>query len=223
VDLAFAYLWNPLIRKMIYQNICHPLRLFKIPQITTLGDLRCSKDSCFFFWILALPHCMWKLPAKSCALTHPLSLLANRERSWTFDLNKSQVRGRCNYIRDIRRSHCPPFCAHVFAQLEWIRACTLLIKRNCLVKIFSVSPVSVFCTRRSLIPTIWEPGPGYYIPSRKRDSGPSLGRCVLLPSCSGPKVWPMMTTFWIYEWTWTPEFLDNACKRALKTGTAATT
>jgi hypothetical protein len=42
---------------------------------------------------------------------HPPSLLANQERLWTFDLYKSQVRGRYNCIRDIRRNHHWPFCS----------------------------------------------------------------------------------------------------------------
>jgi hypothetical protein len=41
----------------------------------------------------------------------------------------------------------------VSAQLEWVHACSLLIKRNCLLKIFSVSHISVFGTGGYLIPT----------------------------------------------------------------------
>jgi hypothetical protein len=203
--------------------MCHPLGLHKISQVSILGDLHCLKGSCFFFWILVHPHCPQKLPAKLCVLTHPPSLLANRERLWTFDLDKSQVRGWYNCVRDIRRNYCQPFCVHMSAQLEWIRACTLFIKRNCLVKFFSVSRVSVFSTSGSLIPTIWEPGPGFYILSKKGGPGPSLRRSILLPGCGGPKVRPVATTFWICKWTWTPQFLDNEGKRALKTETMATT
>jgi hypothetical protein len=134
--------------------MCHPLRLLKILQVTMLSDLHCLKGSCFFLQILVQPHCPRKLPAKLCALTHPLSLLANQEKLWTFDLDKSQVRSSYNFVRDIRRSHCQPFCAYKSIQLKWICACTLLSKRNCLVKSFSVSRVSVFGIRESLIPTI---------------------------------------------------------------------
>jgi hypothetical protein len=124
---------NSLSKKnsLFYQSICHALRLLKIPQVTILGDLHCLKDSCFFFRILVQPHCLRKLPAKLRALTHSPSLLANGERLWTFDLDKSQVRRRYSCVRDIRRSHCRPFCAHMSTQLEWIHACTLLTKRNC--------------------------------------------------------------------------------------------
>jgi hypothetical protein len=130
------------------------LDYLKIPQVTILGDSCCLKGSCFFIRILVQSHCLWKLPVILRALTHPASLLANWEILWTFDPDKSQVRGRYNCIRDIRRSHCQPFRAHMSAQLEWIHACTLLIKRNCLVKIFCLCG-SVFGTRGSLIPTIW--------------------------------------------------------------------
>jgi hypothetical protein len=125
---------------LFYQSICHPLRLLKIPQVTILGDLHFFKVSCFF-WILVQSHCPWKLSTKLRALMHPLSFLANQKRLWTFDLDKSQVRGKYNCIRDIRRSHCWPFCAWVSAQLEWVYACPLLIKRNCLVKIFCLGLV----------------------------------------------------------------------------------
>jgi hypothetical protein len=124
---------------LFYQTICHPLRLLKIPQVAILGDLHCSKGSCFSFQILVQPHYSQKLPTKLRSLTHPPSLLANRERLRTSDLGKSQVGGRYNCIRDVRRSHCRPSCAHVSAQLEWVHACTLLIKRNCLVNIFCLS------------------------------------------------------------------------------------
>jgi hypothetical protein len=92
--------------------------------------------------LLLLPDSwMTPLPAKLYALTQPPSLLANRGRLWTFDLDKSWVRGKYNYIRDIRRSHCQPFCARMSAQLEWVHTCTLLIKKHCLVKIFCLSCV----------------------------------------------------------------------------------
>jgi hypothetical protein len=95
---------------LFYQSICHPLRLLKIPQINILGDLHSLKGSFFFVWVLIQPHCLWKLPTKLHALTHPLSVLANWERLWTSDLDKSQVRGRYNCIRDVRRSHSWTFC-----------------------------------------------------------------------------------------------------------------
>jgi hypothetical protein len=100
------------------QSLCHPLRLLKIPQVAILGDLHCLKGSCFFFWIVVQLHCLQKLPTKLRALTHPPSLLGNRERLRTSDLGKSQVGGRYNCIRDVRRSHSLPSCAHVSAQLE---------------------------------------------------------------------------------------------------------
>jgi hypothetical protein len=43
---------------------------------------------------------------------------------------------------------------------------------------------------------------------------PSLGRCILLPDCSGPEVWPRTTTFQICKWTRTAEFLDNTGKKS---------
>jgi hypothetical protein len=61
-----------------------------------------------------------------------------------------------------------------------------------------------------ILHSIWEGGPS-----------PFPRRCVLLPDCSGPEVWPR-TTFWVCEWIRTAEFLDNVVKRALKTGTTAT-
>jgi hypothetical protein len=91
---------------LFYQSTCHPLRLLKIPQVTIFGDSRCLKGSCFFFQILVHPQCSWKLPTKLHALTHLPSLLTNRARLWTFDQDKSQVRGRCNCVRNMRRSHC---------------------------------------------------------------------------------------------------------------------
>jgi hypothetical protein len=205
-----------------YQNICHPLRLLKIPQIAIIGDLCCLKGSCFFFWILVQSDCPPNCPPKLRALTHPPSLLTSWERLWTFDLDKSQVRGRYSCVRDIRRSHCQPFCAHMSAQLEWVYACTILIKRNCPVKIFCLSCVcfqhwSVFNSNNL------EAYLGFYIPSRKGGPSLSLGRCVLLPGCEGPEVRLRVTTFWIFEWTRTPEFLDNVGKSALKTGTVTTT
>jgi hypothetical protein len=92
--------------------------------------------------LLFLPDsCTTPLSAELYALTHPPSLLVNRGRLWTFDLDKSWVRGRYNSIRDIRWGHTGPFCVHVSAQLEWTHACTLLIKRNYLIKIFCLSYV----------------------------------------------------------------------------------
>jgi hypothetical protein len=77
--------------------------------------------------LLLLDSCTTPLPPKQHALMHPPSLSANREGLWFFDLDKSQVRGRYDCLRDIRRSHCQPFCACMFAQLEWAHICTLLI------------------------------------------------------------------------------------------------
>jgi hypothetical protein len=42
---------------LFYQNVCHPLRLLKIPQVAILGDLNCLKGSCFF-QILVPSHCL---------------------------------------------------------------------------------------------------------------------------------------------------------------------
>jgi hypothetical protein len=111
---------------LFYQSICHPLRLLRIHHVPILGDLPCLKGYLF----LLLDCCIAPMPAKLCALTHSLNLSANGKRLWTFDLDKSQVRGRYNCIRDIRKSHCQPFCAHRSAQQEWAHACTLLIKKK---------------------------------------------------------------------------------------------
>jgi hypothetical protein len=84
---------------------------------------------------LLLPDsCTTPLSTKLHALTHPPSLLANWERLWIFDLDKSQVRGRYNCVREIRRSHCQPFCACVFT-LAGVSTCLHPLD-NCLVKIF---------------------------------------------------------------------------------------
>jgi hypothetical protein len=107
--------------------------------------------------LLLLPDsCMTPLSAKLYALTHLPSLSANQGRLWTFDLDKSWLRGRYNCVRDIRRSHGWPFCALVSAQLEYVHACTLLIKRNCLVKTFCLSCVC-FWHRRVFNSNNWEP------------------------------------------------------------------
>jgi hypothetical protein len=96
--------------------------------------------------------CTTPLPAKLHALTHPPSLLASRERLWTLDLNKSQVRGRYKCVRDIRRSHCQPFCA--FVLLSWNEHMPASSwSREIALSRFSVSCVSVFGTRGLLIPT----------------------------------------------------------------------
>jgi hypothetical protein len=86
---------------------------------------------------LLLPDpCTTPLPAKLHALTHSPSVLANRERLWTFDLDKSQVRGRYNYIRDIRRSHCQPFYACVLLSGSEHMLAPCWSRENYLVKIF---------------------------------------------------------------------------------------
>jgi hypothetical protein len=116
--------------------------------------------------LLFSDSCTTPLPAKLHALTHPPSLLANQERLWTFDLDKSQVRGRYNCIRDIRRSHCQPFWACVLlSRSEHMLAPSW--SREIALSRFSVSCVSVFSTRRLSIPTILGLGPELYIPSRK--------------------------------------------------------
>jgi hypothetical protein len=136
---------------------------------------------------------------KLYALTHPPSLLANWEDceplTW---MDKSQVRGRYNCLRDIRRSHCQPFCASVFAQLERAHACTRLIKRKLPCQDF-LSLICLFfapeCCQfqksggsSRISHSIQEGGPG-----------PSLWRCILLSDCGSPKVWLRMTTFQICE------------------------
>jgi hypothetical protein len=130
---------------LFYQSICHPLRLLKIPQVAILG-------TCVFLkGLFLLDSCTVPLPAK---IAHQITcpgpaprLLANQERLWTFDLNKSQVRGRYNCVRDIRRSYCQPFCARVCS--AGVSSLHLLIKRNCLVKIF-LSLVCLFLTLEGL-------------------------------------------------------------------------
>jgi hypothetical protein len=87
---------------------------------------------------LLLDSCTAPLPMKiahQIACPNP-SLLANQERLWTFDLDKSQVRGRYNCIRDIRRSHCQSFCACVL-----LRGSEYMLDQG---KI-SLSRFSVFC------------------------------------------------------------------------------
>jgi hypothetical protein len=130
---------------LFYQSICHPLRLLKIPQVAKLGDLHCLKGTCFF-WILVQSHCPWKLPTKLCALIHPLSLLANQERPGQIP-GKGQVQLHQLYkeepLSDI-------LCSH---------ACSLLIKRTCLVKIFCLlcvcfQPWGVFNSNRASLPGV---------------------------------------------------------------------
>jgi hypothetical protein len=86
--------------------------------------------------LLLLDSCTTPLPAKLHALIHPPSHLANQERLWTFDLDKSQVGGRNNCIRDIRRSHCQPFCACVLLSGSEHMLAPSWSGENCLVKIF---------------------------------------------------------------------------------------
>jgi hypothetical protein len=74
------------------------------------------------------------------ALTHPPSLLANQGRLWTFDLNKSQVRGRCNCVRDIR-SHCQAFCACMLLSRSEHMLAPSWSRENWLVKIFCLLSV----------------------------------------------------------------------------------
>jgi hypothetical protein len=112
---------------------------------------------CFFFQIPVQLHC----PPTAC-LTHLPSLLANQERLWTFDLDKSHVRGRYNCVRDVRRSHCQPFCACVL--LSWSEHMLAPSwSREIALSRFSVSSVSIFSTRGLSIPTIWGLCLGFYI------------------------------------------------------------
>jgi hypothetical protein len=116
--------------------------------------------------LLLLPDsCTTPLPSKLYALTHPLNLLANWERLWTFDLDKSQMRGRYNCIKDIRKSHCQPFCLLVC--LAGVSTCLHPPDQEKLPCQDFLSHMSVFSTRGLLIPTIWRLDPEFYIPSRK--------------------------------------------------------
>jgi hypothetical protein len=117
--------------------------------------------------LLLLDSCTTPLPAKLHALTRPQAFWPIRKDCELWP-DKSQVRDRYHCVRDIRRSHCQPSCACVFAQRGSAHAFTLLIKRNCLVKIF-YQCVSVFGTGGSLIPTLgWQcvpPCPAYLLPT----------------------------------------------------------
>jgi hypothetical protein len=105
--------------------------------------------------LLLLDSCTTPLPTKLHALIHPLSLLSNQESLWTFDLDKSQVRGRYDCIRDIRRSHCHPFCAWLACLLSRSEHMLALSwSREIALSRFSVSCVSVFRTGGLSIPTI---------------------------------------------------------------------
>jgi hypothetical protein len=118
----------------------------KIPEVAIFRWLACLKSPCFFR-ILVLVHC----PPTVCLNPSP-SLLANRGRLWTFDLNQSQVRGRYNCIRDIRRSLCRPFCACVL--LSWSEhMLSPSWSREIALSRFSVCCVSIYSTRGLLIPT----------------------------------------------------------------------
>jgi hypothetical protein len=129
-----AMFWVCKKNDLFYQSICHPLWLLKIPQVTILDDLHCLKGSCFF-WILVQSHCPGKVPAKLRAL----SPLANRERMWTFDLDKSQVRGGYNCVREIRRATVSHF---VLSWSEYMLA--PFWSKEIALSRFSVSHVSVF-------------------------------------------------------------------------------
>jgi hypothetical protein len=122
--------------------------LLKIPHVAILDGLYCFKGSCFFFLILVQLHSPGKLLTKLCALTHSPSLSANWERLWTFGLDKSQARGKYNCIRDTRRSHWQPFCAHVSTQLEWMHA-PFWLKEIALSR-FSLSLMCLFLTPEGL-------------------------------------------------------------------------
>jgi hypothetical protein len=151
----------------------------------------------------------------------PPSLSTNWKRLWTFDLDKSQVRGKYNCVRDIRRSHCQPFCACML--LSWSEHMLAPSwSREIALSRFSLLCV---CFQHQRVSNSNNLGfrPGYYIPSGKRGPDPDPERCVLLPNCSSPEIWPRAMTFQICEWTWTAEFLDKVGKRSLKTGTAVTT
>jgi hypothetical protein len=86
--------------------------------------------------ILLLDSCTIPFPTKLHALTHPPTLLANQGRLWTFDLDKSQVRGRYDCVRDIRRSHCQPFCACLWLSGNKHMLAPSWSRENYLVKIF---------------------------------------------------------------------------------------
>jgi hypothetical protein len=86
--------------------------------------------------LLLQDSCSTPLPAKLYALTHPPSLLASWGKLWTFDLDKSHVRGRYNCVRDIRRSNCQPFCACVSLSRSEHMLAPSWSRENCLAKIF---------------------------------------------------------------------------------------
>jgi hypothetical protein len=149
----------------------------------------------------------------------PFSLSRKTVNLWPGQiLGKGQVQLCLGY----RRSHCQPFCGHMSTQLEWIHACILLIKINCLVKIFCVSHLSVFNSNN--LGTC----PEFYSPSGKPPPSPlqppiptsclSLGRSVLLLGCGGPWLWPPATTFWICKWTQTQNFLTTQVKELWRQG-----
>jgi hypothetical protein len=141
----------------------------------------------------------------------PPSLLANEERLWTFDLDKSQVRGRYDCVRDIRRSHCQPFCACMLLNWSKHMLASSWSREYWLLKIFCLLCVC-FGTRgltsnnleawSRILHSVQEGGPG-----------PSPGRRVLLPDC-GNFLDLRMNLDCRISW--------QRGKRALKTGTAAT-
>jgi hypothetical protein len=108
--------------------------------------------------ILLLDSCTIPFPTKLHALTHPPSLLANQGRLWTFDLDKSQVRGRYNCIRDIRRSHCQPLCACVLLSGSENMLAPSCSRENYLVKIFCLLYVC-FQHWRVINSNMWHVGP----------------------------------------------------------------
>jgi hypothetical protein len=139
-----------IVRKIIFsvKVFVTLLGYLKIPQVAILGELyvwRVLASSSGFLYDPIVHQTACPNPSPK-----PFS---QSGRLWTFDLDKSQVRGKYDCVRDIRRSHCQPLCACVFAQLEWAHARTLLIKRKLPCQDF-VSYVSVFGTGVSLIPTL---------------------------------------------------------------------
>jgi hypothetical protein len=125
---------------LFYQSICYPIRLLKNSSGCHLKWLACLKGPCFFFWIPVR-----SIAAKLHAQIHPPRLLASWERLWTFGLDKSQVTGRYNCIRDIRRSHCQPLCTCMLLSRSEHMLAPSWSRENCLVKIFCLLCV---CFRR---------------------------------------------------------------------------
>jgi hypothetical protein len=126
------------VRKMIFsiKVFVTLLDYLKIPQVTILGDLHISSSG---FLYNSIAH-------QTACLTHPPSLLANRERLWTFDLDKSQEKGRYNSQGYKKEPLSTILCLHVC--LAGVSTCLYpLDQEKIALSRFSVACVSVFGTR----------------------------------------------------------------------------